>query len=172
MKYFQLLAVAVLADFYECALNNLSAANDIGKPQWILIHYHKSGHDLVQRITDFFRNDVKASIYGNYSATARQNISEQMIHFSQDIIILHSPNIPFHWIDFHSRRNNVKIVHFVREPYDMVMSGYLYHSQSPSPEKWERNMEYHPCSANATMDELSSYQRYIISELTTINGEF
>mmetsp|Transcript_1588 Transcript_1588/g.3372 ORF Transcript_1588/g.3372 Transcript_1588/m.3372 type:complete len:600 (+) Transcript_1588:13-1812(+) len=30
----------------------------------------------------------------------------------------------------------VKIVHFVRNPFEMVISNYRYHSQDPTPEKW------------------------------------
>ena len=36
-----------------------------------------------------------------------------------------------------------KIIHFVRNPYDMVLSNYLYHSQEPTPEKWVH--EDDPC---------------------------
>lgn len=35
-----------------------------------------------------------------------------------------------------SHKGGTKIVHFVRNPYDMVMSNYFYHSQDPTPEKW------------------------------------
>lgn len=30
----------------------------------------------------------------------------------------------------------IKIIHFVRNPFDMALSNYLYHSQDPTPEKW------------------------------------
>jgi len=33
-------------------------------------------------------------------------------------------------------KKKVKIIHFVRNPFDMVVSNYLYHSQDPTPEKW------------------------------------
>ncbi|KAL7501059.1 hypothetical protein ACHAWT_009130 [Skeletonema menzelii] len=36
-----------------------------------------------------------------------------------------------------------KIIHFVRNPFDMVLSNYLYHSQEPTPEKWVHNDD--PC---------------------------
>ena len=37
----------------------------------------------------------------------------------------------------------VKIIHFVRNPFDMVLSNYLYHSQEPTPEKWVHSDD--PC---------------------------
>ena len=36
-----------------------------------------------------------------------------------------------------------KIIHFVRNPFDMLLSNYKYHSQDPSPEKWVH--EDDPC---------------------------
>ncbi len=38
-----------------------------------------------------------------------------------------------------------KIIHFVRNPFDMVLSNYLYHSQEPTPEKWVHVDD--PCNA-------------------------
>jgi hypothetical protein len=38
-----------------------------------------------------------------------------------------------------------KIIHFVRNPFDMVMSNYLYHSQKPTPEEWVHRDD--PCHA-------------------------
>jgi len=38
-----------------------------------------------------------------------------------------------------------KIIHFVRNPFDMVLSNYLYHSQKPTPEKWVHKDD--PCHA-------------------------
>jgi len=36
-----------------------------------------------------------------------------------------------------------KIVHFIRNPFEMTMSNYFYHSQDPTPEKWVHTDE--PC---------------------------
>ena len=33
-----------------------------------------------------------------------------------------------------------KIVHFIRNPFSMVLSNYFYHAQSPSPEKWGKTL--------------------------------
>lgn len=33
-------------------------------------------------------------------------------------------------------KKTTKIVHFIRNPFSMVLSNYFYHAQSPTPEKW------------------------------------
>lgn len=45
-----------------------------------------------------------------------------------------------------------RIVHFVRNVFDMVVSSFLYHSQDPTPEQWARKMAASPCCVdNATL---------------------
>jgi hypothetical protein len=40
-------------------------------------------------------------------------------------------------------RPDVKLIHMIRDPFDMVISNYLYHSQTPTPEKFA--FTYDPC---------------------------
>ncbi|KAL3938983.1 MAG: hypothetical protein SGBAC_006219, partial [Bacillariaceae sp.] len=56
--------------------------------------------------------------------------------------------------------NTTKIVHFVRDPVDMALSNYLYHSQRPTPENWVLSRHLNPCATN---DE---FIEYILGELT------
>lgn len=50
----------------------------------------------------------------------------------------------------------VKIIHFVRNPFDMVLSNYLYHSQQPTPEPWVHSDD--PCHVRYEDGEtLASY---------------
>ncbi len=57
----------------------------------------------------------------------------------------------------------MKIVHFVRDPFDMIVSGFLYHSQIPFPlhEKWLTHVPnynlcgYNPHAANKYLTKLS-----------------
>ena len=37
-----------------------------------------------------------------------------------------------------------KIIHMVRDPFEMALSNYFYHSQSPTPEDWVEK-DYNPC---------------------------
>lgn len=41
-----------------------------------------------------------------------------------------------------------KIIHFVRDPFDMALSNYLYHSQYPTPEPWIKRRDINPCNAD------------------------
>mmetsp|Transcript_12385 Transcript_12385/g.29246 ORF Transcript_12385/g.29246 Transcript_12385/m.29246 type:complete len:668 (+) Transcript_12385:2162-4165(+) len=43
-------------------------------------------------------------------------------------------------------KKTTKIVHFIRNPFSMVLSNYFYHAQSPTPEKWVHTDE--PCEHN------------------------
>ncbi|KAL3806242.1 hypothetical protein ACHAXA_008226 [Cyclostephanos tholiformis] len=35
-----------------------------------------------------------------------------------------------------NNNNGVKIVHFIRNPFEMALSNYFYHAQEPTPEEW------------------------------------
>ena len=39
-------------------------------------------------------------------------------------------------LDKSKQGKTTKIVHFIRNPFSMVLSNYYYHAQSPTPEKW------------------------------------
>jgi len=45
--------------------------------------------------------------------------------------------------------HDVKVVHMLRDPFDMAVSNYLYHSQDPTPEHWvietKEEIPYNPC---------------------------
>lgn len=144
-------------------------AKTTSKTQWVLIHYHKTGHDLVQTVTDLIIHRTNAS-YWNKKDTTRNNISPFIKDFHQNIIELHAPDMPFDWNEQFGRLDtNVKIVHFVREPYDMILSGYLYHSQNPSPvsEKWERQLDFQPCMPSSKKSHLRQDQRHYDEELAS-----
>jgi hypothetical protein len=65
-----------------------------------------------------------------------------------DICLITANDMQFTWNEILDP--NVRIIHFVREPFDMVVSGYLYHSQSPPPESegWLQDMDFDPCAIN------------------------
>lgn len=91
---------------------------------WLYIHYHKTGHDLAIH----FGNDVfKDASQCNVKAI---RISEPKVDnlTRNDIIVLARGE--YTWRDmFFQDHHHFKIVHFARDPYDMILSGFLYHSQ-------------------------------------------
>ncbi|OEU06999.1 hypothetical protein FRACYDRAFT_252632 [Fragilariopsis cylindrus CCMP1102] len=49
------------------------------------------------------------------------------------------------------QHHDIKIIHLIRNPIDMVVSAYLYHSQRPTPEVWVKKKHgvfYNPCNLN------------------------
>jgi hypothetical protein len=66
----------------------------------------------------------------------------------EKVIRLVGAELYYDWADMFIRRNNRKIyriVHFVRDPYEMILSSYEYLSQDPPPFQWERLRNIHPC---------------------------
>lgn len=65
-----------------------------------------------------------------------------------------------------------KIVHFVRDPFDMVLSNYFYHSQEPSPEKWV--YEDNPCHVlyDRPRETVASHVLQTIGSTDEINIEY
>merc|ERR1719506_2289255 len=49
---------------------------------------------------------------------------------------------------------DMKVVHFVRDPYRMAVSGYLYHTQDPTPETWV--LDKLPSCGNDTQVQMMS----------------
>jgi hypothetical protein len=57
---------------------------------------------------------------------------------------------------------NTKIVHFVRDPINMALSNYLYHSQNPTPEPWVKRPNFNPCKHDP------AFFQYVLEELTNV----
>ena len=117
---------------------------------WIIVHYHKTGHDLARKLAQVFNGkSCKAEVKFHFERRVNIRIHIPLLQ-EVDIAVLAAPDIPITWNDHLLEQHNVKIkfVHFVRDPFDMVMSGYLYHGQEVSPalEKWLKLPEFNPCS--------------------------
>ena len=54
------------------------------------------------------------------------------------------------WHDSTYNGSFVKFIHFVRDPYDLILSAYLYHSQDPPDhrEDFLKRRRYHPCESD------------------------
>ena len=134
---------------------------------WLFLHYHKTGHDLTREILlpickvlgevlsdnkgprrrEWFDFNKQKNVIPYFKAAINVQGGAEMSQFDWN---LQSP-FPF------------KIVHFVRNPFDYVVSAYLYHAQNPPPpEHFVRARRYKPCVHNATLlehyvNELSSF---------------
>lgn len=97
------------------------------KLHWVLLHYHKTGHDL----SVYFGSDI----FKNYTCsklTERFRIIEHSDHSLNDfrlndIVVMHTGNYDWNAI-FHAKDHFYKVVHFVRDPFDIILSGpFCFH---------------------------------------------
>lgn len=142
-----LLIVKVLLPFWLLAQWNRSVSAE-ATGGYAFIHYHKTGHDLSKKLASAIEHAscVKDSVDG--SPYKRKNIYSHATELKVDSInIFPAPDAVFDWKRFGL---NTKIVHFVRDPTDVVLSGYLYHSQVPPPssEHWLVDSDLDLCQLN------------------------
>lgn len=106
--------------------------------QWIFVHYHKSGHDIAKHLQETFveHNCANSSTHIPKRVDIYPTI-QSLAH--TDISILSAPDMQFQWQAFTmDSPTDTRIVHFVRDPVEIILSGFLYHVQSPPPksEHW------------------------------------
>ena len=65
-------------------------------------------------------------------------------YFQANINIQGGADMHYSWNNHHP--TEYKVIHFVRDPFDYIVSAYLYHAQQPPPpEKFVRQRRYNPC---------------------------
>ncbi|KAL7493632.1 hypothetical protein ACHAWT_004640 [Skeletonema menzelii] len=131
--------------------------DDIDPKEWIylIIHYHKTGHDLSRSLRDFITNSTELKSNGEENAFARRH-HDQYTKCPKDvdmrrsmIYVQVSPNffcdIKTLAIELlsHKKKTKIKIIHLVRNPFSMAISNFNYHSAYPVIEPWV--MTARPC---------------------------
>lgn len=117
---------------------------------WIFVHYHKTGHDLARRLADVFRsNPCSANV--RYGFVRRIHVSHHIDSIlATDIAVMAGADMQVAWNGsfLNAPPSHVRMVHFLRDPFDMVLSAYLYHSQDVPPglELWLKNSHFDPCA--------------------------
>lgn len=103
------------------------------RTRWVFVHYHKSGHDIAKNLRSIFTNANCSNL--TVHIPKRIDISPFIsLMATADITVLSAPDFLFDWKEMMSTKTDIiKAVHFVREPLEMILSGYLYHRQSPPP---------------------------------------
>lgn len=120
---------------------------------WIFVHYHKTGHDLARKLSEVFAEHKACHVKNRHQFQRRISVD---IHLPMlraiDIAVMAAPDIQKPWNSSLLGDDTVlaRFVHFLRDPYDMVMSGYLYHSQDEAPgiELWLKNPTFDPCAVD------------------------
>jgi len=120
-----------------------------GQAPVLFIHYHKTGHDVSRLLArSIARHWHPRGHFINFA----MNPSGRRVpyksgcapfDFSQyQYAVQAAPNL-FCNVS-HYLPEGTKIVHFVRDPVEMAISSYSYHSQNPPPEGWV--IRHYPCN--------------------------
>jgi hypothetical protein len=105
--------------------------------RWIFLHYHKTGAVLSEAIS----REISRNRFIFYEDQAKRMDFRPSLE--ANIVLSHAGNFFFNWTAVFS--SNSRVIHFVRDPYQMIISGLLYHSQSPPAEGWLLSASIHPC---------------------------
>ena len=122
-------------------------AKHYARLHWLFLHYHKTGmsnwklymwvhgHNLLGAfLSEAIAQSVSADRFKFKSDNSKRHPFST--HNRADVILSHAGNLLFNWTtNLVTPRFQYRVIHFVRDPYLMVLSGFLYHSQSPPPER-------------------------------------
>jgi hypothetical protein len=130
--------------------------------QWIFLHYHKTGAVLSEAIS----REISRNRFIFYEDQAKRRDFHPNLE-GANIVLSHAGNFLFNWTEVFS--SNYRVIHFVRDPYQMVLSGLLYHSQSPPAEGWLLSTSINPCDFDETqvmrfLDVLLTYHHRLSKE--------
>ena len=136
------------AKLWFVILQALTCGASSNRTHWVFVHYHKTGHHLARRMADVFRG---GSCNGELSSGIDRRIDvkrsiPQILR--SDITILTAPDMQVPWnASLLRSESNSDSIRLVRDPVEMVISAYLYHSQVPAPlkEVWLSKEEFNPC---------------------------
>lgn len=105
--------------------------NDSYTIHWQFINYHKTGYELSQFLLFSVVNYCNRK-----QLCVRVGLSSYNVNYplQTDILVLHNPHpAELRWNESDKTLVNLapsRTVHMIRNPYEMVMSAYLYHSRS------------------------------------------
>eukprot|EP01031_Cornospumella_fuschlensis_P027963 gene27963-33766_t len=113
------------------------------KAHWLFFHYHKTGHDFIALLGKIlsanFRLtylDVEQRRVHNFTLFLTVN---QKSIANADIVSIVPGMFTGEWSAAFRQvfpEHQFRVVHLVREPAEMILSGYRFHSQQVPPERW------------------------------------
>ena len=142
---------------------------------YLIIHYHKTGHHLSRQLRDF----IVAGNPGGPKSNDRENAFLHRMHEEETgcphamelspgiITVQAAPNL---FCDtnvlaeyllrntndnkpLQQQKKGVKVIHLVRNPFDLAVSNWIYHAQYPTPELWVKTVD--PCTEELWYDHQS-----------------
>jgi len=123
---------------------------------WLILQYHKTGYSLSHSIFRPLAIELNVSISYNLGPSRRQwrfdEFKNKVPYFLAGIHIQEGAEMHFRWKKYIQGN---KIVHFVRDPYQFLVSSFLYHSQ-PNPPSGELILThpFNPCEYSTETLEL------------------
>ena len=134
-------------------LNITYTLTDDNSYHWLFLHYHKTGHDLSRSILDALSsllNDTYVDNIGPRRTYYQPTKVNDIPYLKSSLTVQGGGEMQFEWNKF--IKFPYKIVHFVRDPFDYIISAYLYHIQHPPPpERFIRYHRYDPCLYNSNL---------------------
>ena len=132
MKTFKILSLFFL--IYSNLITMCSAKGRDAKTHvrlhWLFLHYHKTGAFLSEAIAKSVSVDKFT-----YKSDNSKRIGFNTLN-TANVIHSHAGNLLFNWsTSLITPKYQYRVIHFVRDPYDMTLSAFLYHSQHPAPER-------------------------------------
>jgi hypothetical protein len=161
---------------------HVSVDPDPNEFAFLIIHYHKTGHDLSHELRDIisgaFLNtnmpdvDTAENKFGKRKHN-RRTLCPNMFLTAGEIAVQAAPNFFCDAETFAEMllrrtrdgrpKRGIKILHLVRNPFDMAVSNYNYHAQYPTPEDWIEDVV--PCEPELFYRE--EFDQLILPTLST-----
>ena len=142
---------------------------------YLILQYHKTGWLISKKIksavlslTTIRRGDrvyLRTSGYDSLDCPSVRLRPHLLYIHSNPSLFCDAMNLA----DTLSAHAKVKILHFVRNPFSLAVSNYLYHRQDPTPEEWVHNTN--PCTgllSSTFPDETGGYRIMSDSDFRTI----
>jgi hypothetical protein len=114
------------------------------KLHWLFFHYHKTGNEFSALISSAFSERCNAKL-GHFTEKRMNSMKETFfpsenneLIYNNDLILIVPGSFTEDWNNTFSLlpHHHYRILHMVRDPTEMILSAYRYHSQSPPPEVW------------------------------------
>ena len=128
---------------------------------YFIIHYHRTGNSLSRSLRELLVAATDGAPMSNKRNNAFQyrmheeitgcpyamELSPNMIHVQLSPNLFCDTNVLAEYLlrnnNVFQEKKGVKIIHLIRNPFDMAFSNWIYHAQDPTPEKWVKKVN--PC---------------------------
>lgn len=105
----------------------------------IFIHYHKTGNFLTHDIMSLIKTYAGINPTQNDGGKSRSYVCNNDMHVKPNSFFVQTAPLLLCENLTNVIPKSTSILHFVRNPYDMIISSYVYHMQIPTPEIWIKN---------------------------------